>query len=137
VLALRRLPAGMPDRPALRPALAVSVAWMLFWPYQYPWYAVMVLCLLALYPPSRLDWLVLAPVAAGTISAPLGIPGASLGHAADLIHGLSVRVLSPLVLLAAAGGLVALCLSGRWQPHNPEADPGPPSACPCSPRTTA
>ena len=137
LLALRRMPAGIPDLPAIRPALAVSAAWLLLWPYQYPWYATMIICLLIFYPASRLDWLVLAPVAVGTITAPLGIAEAQLGRAADLIHDFSVSVLSPLVLLAAAAGLVALCLSGRWNPGQPDPGPNPEPACPVSPRTAA
>jgi len=129
LLALRRMPAGIPDRPALRPALAVSAAWLLLWPYQYPWYGAMVICLLVLYPPSRLDGLVLAPIAVLSISDPLGIPAAPMGHVADLIHDLSIRVVSPLVLLAAAAGLVVLCLTGRWKPPEPDADASPPPAC--------
>jgi hypothetical protein len=135
LLTLRRMPAGIPDLPALRPALAASTAWLLLWPYQYPWYATMIICLLIFYPASRLDWLVLAPIAIGTITAPLGIPGAQLGRAADLIHDLSVRVLSPLMLLAAAVGLVALCLCGRWKPRDPDPVPSPRPARPGSPRT--
>ncbi len=137
LLALRRMPAGIPGLPAIRPALAVSAAWLLLWPYQYPWYATMIICLLIFYPASRLDWLALAPVAVGTITAPLGVAEAQLGHAADLIHDFSVNVLSPLVLLAAAAGLVALCLSGRWNPAEPDPGPNPEPACPVSPRTAA
>src|SRR5580704_14015512 len=137
LLALRRMPAGIPDLPAVRPALAVSTAWLLLWPYQYPWYATMIICLLIFYPASRLDWLALALVAVGTITAPLGIAEAQLGRAADVIHDFSVNVLSPLVLLAAAAGLVALCLSGRWNPAEPGPGPNPEPACPVSPRTAA
>jgi alpha-1,6-mannosyltransferase len=137
LLALRRMPAGIPDLPAVRPALAASTAWLLLWPYQYPWYATMIICLLILYPASRLDWVVLAPVAVGTVTAPLGIAQAQLGRAADLIHELSVNVLSPLVLLAAAAGLVALCLSGRWNPGEPDPGPTPEPTRPVSPRTAA
>jgi hypothetical protein len=135
VLALRRMPAGILGLPAVRPALAASVAWLLLWPYQYPWYATMIICLLIFYPASRLDWLVLAPIAVGTITAPLGIAEAQLGRAADLIHSFSVGVLSPLVLLAAAAGLVALCLSGRWNPGEPGPGARPQPASPRSPRT--
>ncbi|MFI5083017.1 MAG: hypothetical protein ACHQCE_18250, partial [Streptosporangiales bacterium] len=59
-LLLRRLPDGAPGWPAIRPALALSLAWLLVWPYQRPWYDAMVFCLLALFPASRLDWPVLA-----------------------------------------------------------------------------
>jgi hypothetical protein len=116
-------------------ALAASTAWLLLWPYQYPWYATMIICLLIFYPASRLDWLVLAPVAVGTITAPLGIAEAQLGRAADLIHDFSISVLSPLVLLAAAAGLVALSLSGRWNPGEPDPGQNPRPTCPGSART--
>ena len=135
LLALRRMPAGFPDLPAVRPALAVSTAWLLLWPYQYPWYATMIICLLIFYPATRLDWLVLAPVAVGTIAAPLGKSGASLGYAAGLIHGFSVGVLSPLVLFASAAALVALCLSGRWNPGESGHGQNPRPTFPGSPRT--
>lgn len=126
LLALRRLPPGPPAQPAIRPALALSAAWLLFWPYQYPWYFAMLLCLLAFYPASRLDWLALAPIAADTIATPAGSPAASLGRDAGLIHHAAVVVATPLVLLAAAAGLVALCLTGRWKLREPPRG-GPPA----------
>src|SRR5215471_208476 len=72
ILVLRRLPEGAPTRPAIRPTIALSAAWLFIWPYQLPWYEAMIICLLVLYPASRLDWLVLAIVAAGTLP---NIPG--------------------------------------------------------------
>src|SRR5260221_7163302 len=65
VLALRRLPAGAQARPAIRPALALSAAWLFFWPYQLPRYDAMIICVLVFYPASRLDWLVIVRLAAG------------------------------------------------------------------------
>jgi hypothetical protein len=97
----------------------------------------MALCLLVFYPASRLDGLVLAPIAAGTISAPAGIAGAPLGHAAGLVRDLSVQFLDPLVALAAAAGLAALCLTGRWKPREPDPGPGPAPAWRRPPPTTA
>jgi len=44
-------------------------------------------------------------------------------------------VFSPLVLLAAAAGLVALCLSGRWKPGEPDPGQDPRPTYPGSPRT--
>jgi hypothetical protein len=123
VLALRYMPAGVSDRPAVRPALALSAAWLFFWPYQFPWYDVMIICLLVLYPASRLDWLVLGRLAAGTIP---NIPGnpptimvASTSHLVILVHNVAVYALGPLVLFGAAAGLVVLCLTGRWQVREP------------------
>jgi hypothetical protein len=74
-LLLRRLPDGFPARPAVRPAFALSLAWLLVWPYQRPWYDAMVFCLLALYPASRLDWPMLARLTVATIYSMPGMPG--------------------------------------------------------------
>jgi hypothetical protein len=130
LLALRRMPAGVSDRPAIRPVLALCAAWLFLWPYQYPWYDVMIICLLVLCPASRLDWLVLARLAANTIP---GLPGnppgigwwAGTGHLIIHIHHVIVFVLAPMVLFAAAVGLVWLCWSGRWNMHQPGEPPGP------------
>jgi hypothetical protein len=114
VLLLWRMPPGDRLRPAIRPALAISVAWLVIWPYQLPWYDAIIICLLVLYPASRLDWLVLARLAAATIANmpgdPNGVPGTTLRHFdVFLVHGLA-----PTVLLAAALGIVVLAISGRW-----------------------
>ena len=129
VLVLRRMPQAIPDRPAIQAALALSLAWLFFWPYQYPWYDTMLVCLLVLYPASRLDWLVLGRLAATTIPNIPGNPGAPLGRVLGEIHHLSVAVLRPLVMLAAAAGLIALCLTGRWNLRGP----GEPGAAPDAP----
>ena len=70
------MPPGDPLRPAMRPALALSLAWLVIWPYQLPWYDAMVICLLVLYPASRLDWLVLARLAVATLANMPGDPPA-------------------------------------------------------------
>jgi hypothetical protein len=130
LLALRRMPDPIPARPAFRPALALSAAWLFFWPYQFAWYDVMIICLLVLYPASRLDWLVLGRLVAGTISTIPGNPPtvetAGTSHMMIGLHSAFVYALSPLVLLAAAAGLVALCLSGRWDMRDPGGPPGAP-----------
>lgn len=118
LLALRRMPAGDAAWPAIRPALALSAAWLFLWPYQFPWYDGMIICLILFYPASRLDWLVLGRLAAATIPTIPGNPPtvmvAGTSHVVILFHNAFVYALVPLVLLAAAAGLVALCLSGRW-----------------------
>jgi hypothetical protein len=114
VLLLRRMPPGDRLRPAIRPALAISLAWLVIWPYQLPWYDAMIICVLVLYPASRLDWLVLARLGAATIA---NIPGDSKGVTAKPLHALDVILvhrLAPLVLLGAAIGVVVLAVSGRW-----------------------
>ena len=126
VLLLRRMPAGDLLRPAM-PALALSVAWLLVWPYTLPWYDAMIICVLVLYPASRLDWLILARLGAATIANmpgdPSGVPGTALkSFDVVLVHGFA-----PAVLLAVALATVYLAVSGRWdvQPW-----PGPDVAAP-------
>jgi len=123
ILVLRRLPEGAPTRPAIRPTIALSAAWLFIWPYQLPWYEAMIICLLVFYPASRLDWLVLAIVAAGTLPNIPGNPRAPSG-AVDSVHHFLIVDFAPLVLLASAIGLVALCVSGRWKLHDPGEPPG-------------
>jgi hypothetical protein len=114
VLLLRRMPPGDPLRPAIRPALAISLAWLVIWPYQLPWYDAMIICVVALYPASRLDWLVLFRLGAATLANmpgnPFGVSGGKL-RAFDvfLVHGLT-----PTVLLACAIAIVWFAISGRW-----------------------
>ena len=119
ILVLRRLPEGAPTRPAIRPTIALSAAWLFIWPYQLPWYEAMIICLLVLYPASRLDWLVIALVTAGTLP---NIPAP--GGLVSTVHHFFVVSLAPLVLLAAALGLVALCVTRRWKLREPGGPPG-------------
>ncbi len=114
VLLLWRLPAGDPVRPAIRPAVAVSLAFLLVWPYQLPWYDAMIISVLVLYPATWIDWLVLARLAAATIANMPGDPNGVLSpqlYQADveLVHGLG-----PVVLLAVWGAVIALAAVGRW-----------------------
>ena len=122
ILALRRLPPGAVTRPAIRPTLALCAAWLFLWPYQLPWYDAMLICVLVLYPATRLDWLVLGRLAAGTISNMPGNPYLQHSHLLLATDHFAVRVLAPMVMLAAGGTFVALCLRGRW---NLRDDPGP------------
>jgi len=124
VLALRRFPPGDPARPAIRPTVALAAAWLFLWPYQLPWYDAMIICVLVLYPATRLDWLVLARLTAGTIANMPGNPLLPHGHVLSLLDHLAIRAVAPLVILGAAVGLVVLCWSGRWNPKDP-ADPPP------------
>jgi hypothetical protein len=115
LLMLWRLPDGAPALPAVRPALAVSIAWVFLWSYQLPWYDAMVICLLAVYPASRLDWLVLARVTVPTFALMPGNAGFPPQHLLKVITSDSLFYLAPAVLLAAALALVWLGLSGRWK----------------------
>jgi hypothetical protein len=113
-LLLWRLPPGDPRRPALRPAIALSLAWLVVWPYELPWYDAMVICVVVLAPASRLDWLVLVRLCAGTIANMPGnvggVPVTSLkGFDTFLVHGIA-----PTILLGAALAVVLLAVSGAW-----------------------
>jgi hypothetical protein len=67
---LRGLPEG--SEPWLRPAMAISLAWVLTTPVYYPWYEALIFPMLALAPASRLDWVQLARMLVATGG---GLPG--------------------------------------------------------------
>jgi hypothetical protein len=115
VAMLRRLPDGVPGLPALQPALALSLAWLFFWPYQYPWYDVMAICLLALYPASRLDWLVIGRLAVATIGL---MPGNTVWPSPAWVGSLNVAILdvaTPGLMGVAAAALIWLCVTRGWR----------------------
>ncbi|MGH3301177.1 MAG: hypothetical protein ACRDOK_05695 [Streptosporangiaceae bacterium] len=114
-LLLWRLPAGDPVRPAIRPAVALSLAFLLVWPYQLPWYDAMIIGVLVLYPATWIDWLVLARLTAATIANipgdPDGVPSPHLYQFdIELVHGLA-----PVVLLAVSAAVVVLAVTGWWR----------------------
>jgi hypothetical protein len=83
------------------------------WSYQRPWYDVMAICLLAVYPASRLDWLVLGRL---ILTAPVylpGVPGPIPVWVNDTINVVG-EVVSPWARLLAAVGFIALCVGGWW-----------------------
>jgi sterol desaturase/sphingolipid hydroxylase (fatty acid hydroxylase superfamily) len=112
---LWRFPEGAPALPAIRPALAITAAWLFIWPYQLPWYDAMVICLLVVYPASRLDWLVLARVTAGTFALMPGNAGFPPQYVLKTITSDSLFYWAPVVLLLAALALAWLCWTGRWE----------------------
>jgi hypothetical protein len=114
LLLLWRLPDGPPGMPAIRPALAVSLAWLFLWYYQLPWYDTMAIGLLAVYPASRLDWVVIGQFTVATFA---NMPGLVLSlHPLWLryVAVLSAFRIMPLLLLAALIVLVCLALTRRW-----------------------
>jgi hypothetical protein len=115
VLLLWRLPDAVPDLPAIQPALAIGIAWLFVWYYQLPWYSAMVIGLLALYPASRLDYLVIGQMAASTFAL---VPGGSTfapprGWLTSFWHA-TLSAFTPAVLLAAVAALVWLCAAQTW-----------------------
>jgi hypothetical protein len=121
-LAWRRLPgpAGFADLPAIQPALALSLAWLFAWPFQRPWYDVMAICLVALYPASWLDGVILVRLLAGTAVYTLARDQTLSPHWLNTLFGDNVSYLAPAVRLAAVVALAAMCLSGSWR-WRPEA----------------
>ena len=112
---LARLPDAAADLPAIQPALAVGVAWLFLWYYQLPWYDTMIIALLALYPASRLDYVVIVQLAAGSFAM---MPGGNpfeppLGWLRTFSHAIWFAW-APLVLLAAVAAVVLLCVSRAW-----------------------
>jgi hypothetical protein len=113
-LLLRRMPPGDRLRPAIRPALAISLAWLVIWPYQLPWYDAMIICVLALYPATRLDWLLLARLGVATMANIPGNPDGISGGRMRAFDVALVHAVAPAVLLACAIGVIVLAVSGRW-----------------------
>ncbi len=114
VLAVLRLPDRVPGRPAVTPALALSLAWLFVTAYQRPWYDVMALSLLALYSASRLDWVVLIRLLAGATVYVQAVQSPAEPHWLADIAQFDGAWLTPGVRLIATVALVWLCLSGRW-----------------------
>jgi hypothetical protein len=113
ILAFLRFPNGTPELPALSPALAISLAWLLVWSYQRPWYDVMAICLLAVYPASRLDWLVLGRL---ILTAPVYLPGVPGPIPVWVNNTINVvgEYVAPYARLAAAVAFIVLCVFGWW-----------------------
>jgi hypothetical protein len=116
MLLMWRLPGpdGFAGLPAVQPAMALSLAWLFAWPFQRPWYDVMVVCLLALYPASRLDWVVLIRMLAGTTVYMPGVPGTLAPHWLNDVFQYNGSYLTPAVRLAAIAALVWFCLYATW-----------------------
>jgi hypothetical protein len=114
VLLLWRLPDAVPGLPAIMPALAISIAWLFIWYYQLPWYDTMAVGVLAVYQASRLDWVVIGQLAAGTVAQMPGTTAVLHPHwLARLFFLISFRLM-PAVLFLALVALVWLCLSRGW-----------------------
>jgi hypothetical protein len=105
-------PAGFAGLPAVRPAMALSLAWLFAWPFQRPWYDVMIVCLLALYRSSRLDWVILVRLLAGTTVYILAVDDTLAPHWLNAAFQDNVSYLAPAIGLAAVVALAWLCLPG-------------------------
>jgi hypothetical protein len=123
-----RLPPGPPGLPAIRPALVAALAWLFIWPLQRAWYDVIMFALLALFPATRIDWLVLIRSVPATLDLVAG--GATHPLSPTWLHWTNNHlgnIGAPLVRLAAVVVLVLLCATAAWNPRpRPPGLPGPP-----------
>jgi hypothetical protein len=112
---LWRMPTGPRDLPAIRIALALALGLVILSPIQTAWYDAMIFPLLAVMPPSRLDWICIARAAAlGAASEPFII---SQDPDWLAIVERSSIVGSPTVVLAGVIlALLWLCCTRAWKP---------------------
>ena len=95
--------------------MAFSLAFLLVWPYQLPWYDAMIICVLVLYPSTVLDFLVLARLAAATIA---NIPGDPNGVPSPQLHSFDVAMvhgLAPTILAVVGLCVVLVAVFGKWE----------------------
>ena len=115
-LLLWRLPRGDSDMPAGRVALALALALLISSPYQQGWYDAMLFPLLAIFPATRLDWIVVAhTIALGVGSVPFFYP-----HPHPALWAVIERIFSDVAVLPAlmliSGALLWLCVTRDWRP---------------------
>src|ERR1700733_9726921 len=126
-LAFFRLPDRVPGLPAVSPALALSLAWVFFWPFQRPWYAVIIIPLLALFPASSLDLVVLVRLCFGAVTymEAAHIPNTAWFQSVQFFEG---DWITSTVRFLAAAALIWMCVTGRWgsRPDRPSTDVHPP-----------
>lgn len=125
--ALRWLPDRCPELPAVRPVLALSLAWLLTGQFQRPWYDAMLFCVLALYPATVLDWALVTRLGVCTAALlPTVTPRMFGGHdAAALFFADYGKVLTPVVRLAALAVVALLLLRPGWRRYLSGPAPAP------------
>jgi hypothetical protein len=117
VILLWRMPSGPVDFPAVRVALAAALAWLLVTPQQHSWYFVMIFPLVAVMPPSRLDWIA---VAGASVSAWADLPrlySVTQLHPAWLseVARSATSGVAPLALTMTSVALLWLCYTNDWR----------------------
>jgi len=95
-------------------ASGTAVAWLFVTPFQRPWYDVMAIGLLALYPASWLDWVVLIRLLAGASVYVHAVQSPAEPHWLYDLSQFNGTWITPGVRLLAAVALVWFCVSGRW-----------------------
>jgi hypothetical protein len=114
VFLLWRMPRGLAEFPAVRPALTLTLAWLILSPQQRTWYDVMIFPLLALMPATGLDWIAIARAA---VTAVAQLPGVTTPATNPLWlqrYGSALNtVLVPAAIALLLLILIGLCASGR------------------------
>jgi hypothetical protein len=113
LLAFFRMPNRIPRFPAVTPALALSMGWIFLWPFQRPWYDVMLIALLALYPASWLDWVILGRLCFGAITY-FEATSASTASTLQHVQLFTGEWVTSSVRFLAVAVLVWMCVSRRW-----------------------
>jgi hypothetical protein len=119
-----------------RGALALSLAWLLAWPYVLPWYDGLAWALLPLVAASSLDWLLLARTAALAVGyLPARAAGVVMPPGLDWLQTVVRTGVTPAVLAIV---IVWLIVSLRRGPAGPAAEPAaravPPARAPTDER---
>jgi hypothetical protein len=109
-----RLPAGPPRLPAIRPAVVLMLAWLLVWPLQRPWYDAIAFCLLAVFPATRLDWLMLIRAVPAAMAVATGAGFQPHPLWLTQLIGFVDNDLSPWVRLGTVVAAIVLCLLAAW-----------------------
>jgi hypothetical protein len=128
-LALTRMPPGLDDRPTVRAALALGLAWLLVWPHQYSWYSLTVFCVLIFYSASRIDWLALTWLGIMTYT---NMPGTGIGQTKRLGHAIirlqseNLDKIAPVFMLGALVAMVIWCLNRQWNATHATTGPAGP-----------
>jgi hypothetical protein len=129
LLAFFRLRDRVPGLPGITPALALSLGWIFFWPYQRPWYDAMIIALLVLYPPSWLDAVVLTRLGFAAVTY---MDAVTFKHPVWLAHlqTFEGEYITSTIRFLAAIALAWMCISGRWgirgKPTSAPVSPPPP-----------
>jgi hypothetical protein len=114
---LSRMPSGSRDLPAVRVALAATLALLVLSPQQQPWYAALIFPLLAVFPASRLDWVAVAFAGATAVGM---LPYMFLRglHPAWLAKEVMTGELGIVLLCVTEAGftLLWLCFINGWRP---------------------
>ena len=117
IILLWRMPSGPLDFPAVRGALAVTLAWLLVTPQQHAWYFAMIFPLVAMMPLSRLDWIAVASASAAAVAALPRLYAVPDPHPAWLgLVGRGINAgIVPLALTVTGAALLWLCYTNDWR----------------------